>query len=239
MDLRSWLYRSLPHQCFLCRARTTHFLCTDCQNDMPRNLIHCPQCALPLQTPTSVCSDCVAHPKPYSLTLCPWIYDHPIDYVVRQLKSRAPHHLLPYLTDALLSEIHNHYSVEPLLPDVIVPVPSHWSKRLRRGYCHSTALAEVLGKTLSLPVHPWLQQRRKTQKQKTLDRKTRFANLRDAFHCPYTLNGQRIALVDDVITTGATVSLLSKHLLLSGARDVHVWALARTPLFHNANVLIS
>jgi ComF family protein len=100
---------------------------------------------------------------------------------------------------------------------------------MRRGFNQAHALADMLSKATAIPVAPLVTRQGKVRPQKVLDRKTRFANLRGAFQCKARLSGETVAVIDDVITTGATAELLSECLLKAGAGSVHIWALARTP----------
>src|SRR5690606_31175259 len=97
--------------------------------------------------------------------------------------------------------------------------------RLRRGFNQAHALADMLGRATGIPVKPLIKRRGTARPQKTLDRKTRFANLRGVFECSHVLQGECVAVIDDVITTGATAELISDCLLKAGAGEVHVWAL--------------
>ena len=93
---------------------------------------------------------------------------------------------------------------------------------------HDWTRDEILA-LFNLPVRSLVSHKGRAKPQKTLDRKTRFANLRDVFECSASLQGETVAVVDDVITTGATAILMSQCLLKAGAAEVHIWALARTP----------
>lgn len=227
MELLSHLYRLLPHRCSLCGHRAEALLCRACHADLPHNLNHCQICALPLKTDQPTCGDCLAYPKLYELTICPLLYQHPVDHLILNLKKRNPRinaqALLPLLIDALKDRY------RASLPDALVPVPSHWLTRLRRGFNHAGALAELLSAATGVTVLPCMSHTGKAKPQKTLDRKERFANLRNAFQCRVQFRGETIAVVDDVITTGATAQLISRCLLDAGAGKVHIWSLARTP----------
>jgi ComF family protein len=229
MDFSRHLYRFLPHLCALCGNRADHLLCLACQADLPRNERHCHTCALPLPANQPVCGDCLATPKHYQLTVCPLLYQHPVDHLVLRFKKRDPHTWARALLPILATELNQHYGPTQPWPDLLIPVPSHALALLRRGFNQAHALADMLHKTTAIPVAPLVKRHGKVQPQKTLDRKTRFANLRGAFVCRTHLAGETVAVIDDVITTGATAELVSECLLKAGAGKVHIWALARTP----------
>ena len=230
MNISQYLHRFLPHLCTLCGDRAAHgAICGGCYADLPRNTHCCRTCALPLAASQPVCGDCLALPKPYHLTLCPLLYQHPVDHLVLRLKKRDPLTSASALLPLLRGTLDCHYGQTEPWPDLLVPVPSHRLTRLRRGFNQAHSLAEQLGAVYGLPVHPLVRHKGGTKPQKTLDRKTRFANLRKVFECQARLSGQTVAVVDDVITTAATAVLMSECLLKSGAGEVHIWALARTP----------
>lgn len=115
--------------------------------------------------------------------------------------------------------------------DVIVPVPLHRTKLRRRGFNQSMRLARALAATTGDAgrVTPRLLRRRARSAQARLGRGSRLANVRDAFFVRGTLGGQRVLLVDDVLTTGATARACCNALLAAGADTVDVAVLARTP----------
>jgi ComF family protein len=116
------------------------------------------------------------------------------------------------------------------LPDLILPVPLHRQRLRVRGFNQSLEIARPIGRHFGIPVTSRLCRRvRATPAQTGLDRKTRRKNLRQAFQLNGGVQGQAIALLDDVVTTGSTVTELARLLKRSGASRVDVWAVARTP----------
>jgi len=118
------------------------------------------------------------------------------------------------------------------LPDMVVAAPLHWRRYWHRGFNQSELLARVYSNQLHIRVFHGLQRRRSTPSQQSLTADQRKHNLRNAFHVlkPSAITGKCIALVDDVMTTGATAREISQTLLNAGAGEVHIWVLARTPL---------
>ncbi|WPL11809.1 MULTISPECIES: ComF family protein [Thiorhodovibrio] len=118
----------------------------------------------------------------------------------------------------------------PSLPELLIPVPLH-SKRLReRGYNQSLEVARVIGRELKIPVDSRVVERAwATPPQLSLAREERLANVRDAFRVPRPLQARHVAIIDDVVTTGATAGELAGVLHQAGAERVDVWAIARTP----------
>ncbi|MGC8121188.1 ComF family protein [Marinobacter sp. VGCF2001] len=114
-------------------------------------------------------------------------------------------------------------------PDLLVPAPMHWMRRWQRGFNQAQDIAEVVGRRLDLPVNAHLVKRtRRVRSQRTLDRAHRLANLQNLFRVTGPVP-PHIAIVDDVVTTGATARALASVLADAGAREIQIWALARTP----------
>lgn len=224
----SALHRFLPHCCPLCLSPANHYLCTGCSGDLPQSPWSCDQCGLPLSYSGQACGDCLTHPKPFRLTVCAYVYAHPLDLLIHAFKTRQPEIVLPTLAPKLLEKVGNRYRHQNL-PDLIVPVPMHWRNRLGRGFNQAHALGSYMGRRLGVQVSPVLRQVRPKSPQKSLSRQARLQNLNDVFLCEQPLKGRRVVLVDDVVTTCATVIKLSECLLAAGAKQVDVWALARTP----------
>ena len=114
-------------------------------------------------------------------------------------------------------------------PSFVTAVPSHWSRRWRRGVQGSALLAESVSRVLEVPWGHALVARRRTQKQGTLTVKRRFANVRGVFRTAkgYDFTGQHVVLIDDVLTTGATSSEAARALKQAGAARVTIGVLAR------------
>ena len=116
-------------------------------------------------------------------------------------------------------------------PDKLIPVPLHMDKLDSRGFNQSGDICKDLSRTLNIPIdHDCIERTLNNPAQASLTRKQRQQNLAKSFRISNRIEGEVVALVDDVITTGVTAELLSKLLLEAGAKEVYVWSLARTPL---------
>src|SRR5690606_38207704 len=120
------------------------------------------------------------------------------------------------------------------LPELVIPVPLHWLRRWQRGFNQAELIGEELARHLRIPLDTRVCQRSKrTPSQKGLSRTERQENLRKAFFIQQKsadkIHGKCVALLDDVVTPTAPARELSKLLVGHGAREVHIWALARTP----------
>ncbi|MDO3386747.1 ComF family protein [Gilvimarinus sp. SDUM040013] len=214
--------------CLLCQQRAAQRLCPDCYTAIAHLAIgtnQCQQCALPLAPEEPYCGECLALPPSFDCAYIPYRYQYPLDYLVARYKFSSC-----LASGQLLRELFTQFiATYAPTPDIIIPTPLHWRSQFKRGYNQSLQLARAAAQTLDLPVSTkHLYKLRHTPVQHGLPRRERKLNLRQCFHCK-PLQGQAVALVDDVVTTGTTARELSKHLLRAGAGSVHIWALARTP----------
>lgn len=163
----------------------------------------------------------------YDRLLAGWLYVPPCDRVITALKFRG----LDYLGAELAQHLAARLRGELADCDIVVPVPLHWTRRFRRGYNQAERLASPLGRELGLPVTPALRRRRRTRPQTSLGRSRRLGALAGAFAAAKAapLADARVLLVDDVATTGATLSAAAAALVAAGARGVTALVAARVP----------
>lgn len=231
MKVNNWLKNILfrPY-CLLCLAPTTSvYLCDGCLTDLPwLGKRQCTVCALPLETEGSTCGGCLKHPPLFSQCKALFRYSSPIDRLISQFKYHSDL-AVGELLGALLAK--HLISPNTVVPDCLLPMPLHHARLNERGFNQAALLAISISRQLSVSVaHHLCQRNRETAHQMGSTRKNRKKNLRGAFTCYEDVSGKSIAIIDDVVTTGATVNELAKTLLNAGARDVQVWCLARTPL---------
>lgn len=227
------LHTLLWQSCLLCKALSPQNVCTQCLQACPVIPFPCGQCGLPLALESSiVCGDCLLNPKPFKHTLCPFAYAAPLDRLLHQYKNSSPALLGGLFAQFLVSLVRANYPPQSM-PTAIIPVPCHWQKKWRRGFNPAHYLAELVGKTLDIPVIPAIAQVLPITAQKTLNKQQRLKNVSGAFEVNQrylkVLKNQHLVVVDDVITTGATVTCLTQRLLNIGAASVDIWAIARTP----------
>lgn len=202
-------------------------ICLGCYRDLPRARHPCPTCAGPCSLP-GPCADCINRPPAYDRVAAPFIYGFPVDRMIRRLKYRGR---LPHAR--LLGELLGH-AVRRLEapPAVVVPVPLHRRRLRQRGFNQAREIAAAVARVASLPLRDRLCIRRlDTPPLWSLDPPRRRSQLKQAFECNDT-PPHRVAIVDDVLTTGATVTALTRALKRAGARYVEVWAVARSPGVH-------
>ena len=168
----------------------------------------------------------------FSRVEAPWRYAFPVDNLITRFKHQAqwPHGRL--LAELLAEHLSHAYDEGLPRPQALLPVPLARKRQRRRGFNQAQMLADWLGASLHLPVQQdWLQRRVDTPAQQGLDAATRKRNLRQAFSLELQAKvaGAHLALVDDVLTTGATAGVLAHLLRRAGALRVDVYCLARTP----------
>ena len=237
-QLLKWpLAQLLPNHCYLCGAPSNEFLCSGCAEDLPTASRGCHCCALPLasaavssDSPSSagarewLCGECLSEPKPFATTVAAFTYSHPIDFLINRFKHqrhfRCGEHLSEHLTP-LIRDRYRH------LPDVLLPVPLHWTRSWTRGFNQCDVIAQHLHRQLQIPVLHCCRRLKRNPRQQGLKRKVRLRNLRRAFAVCGDVTGKHIAVIDDVMTTGATVTELARCLLKAGATQVDIWVLAR------------
>jgi ComF family protein len=195
----------------------------------------CRQCSLPINSHSDYCGQCLRHPPAFALSVIPFGYQYPLDGLIHQFKYRGKLTQGRLLAQALANFVDYYYQELGLpLPDLLLPTPMHWTRLLVRGFNQTAFLAQELATRLQIPLAESLCRRRKrTPTQQGLSRSRRQKNLRGAFYisprAQIALRDKRIALLDDVVTTGSTARELSRVLMEAGAAEVHLWALARTP----------
>lgn len=229
MKVNEWLKNSLfrPY-CVLCLAPTSsRSLCDDCFTDLPwLSSKQCSICALPLEVSDAVCGGCLQNPPAFNQCKALFRYGSPIDMMISQFKYQGDLAVGELLSDILTL----HLPFKNSLPDFLIPMPLHASRLQERGFNQASILANALSTVLHVPVdHHICKRVRATAHQMGLNAGVRKKNLRHAFACSELVKDKSVAIVDDVVTTGATVNELASTLRRAGARHIDVWCLARTP----------
>lgn len=208
-------------------------VCSACETELPWLMEHCEVCALPLPATGLVCGQCLKQPAAFKQVVAPWTYSFPIDSLISRFKHQARWplgHLLAHLLGQFLQ--HRYEDAALARPDCLLPVPLARKRLRERGFNQAAMLARWLNEDLNIPWDEHLLSRpRETVAQQDLDARTRKRNLHQAFALAddAQVKGRHLALIDDVLTTGATASSLARLLMDAGARQVDVYCLARTP----------
>lgn len=218
----------LPSRCLLCLETLTtgDALCSGCSRDLPWIGAHCRRCALPLPV-DGLCGPCQRETPSYDSVSAPLIYGTPVDALLRGLKF---HDRLDYAR-TLAGFVADQVRVSAVeMPTLLVPVPLHPRRLRERGFNQAAQLAAYIGRDLCIPMDARACERlRHTPPQSDLSAAARRRNLHEAFRVVRPNPPSHIAIVDDVMTTGATVDALSRVLRRQGVERIEVWVCARTP----------
>ncbi|MDO8414250.1 MAG: ComF family protein [Gallionellaceae bacterium] len=205
LNIRTKLWRMFPAQpCFLCGAASDEIWCSACDADLPYlTLPHCPVCALPTLS-GETCGRCLQKQPQFDRTVAVFAYTFPLDKLIQALKFGEQLVLVNRLADKLAQRADNKSHIQP---DYIIPMPLHPARLRERGFNLSQELARRVGKKLGIPVLSNACQRvRDTPPQSSLRWQERSKNMRRAFSCSSNLTGKHIAVVDDVMTSGASLN---------------------------------
>ncbi|PPU71918.1 amidophosphoribosyltransferase [Xanthomonas cucurbitae] len=217
----------LPSLCLVCAeaGMADCDLCPSCRAALPEHGHACLCCATPLFASDSValCGQCLQQLPPLQRVHACFTYRWPVDGLLRRFKFHQD-----LAAGRLLSELMARRCAQLPRPQALVPVSLHRQRLRQRGYDQALELARPLGRALQLPCLPLLRRVRATAPQSELDAAERQRNLRDAFVARGPLPAH-VALVDDVMTTGATLHAAAQALRRAGVQRVDAWVCARVP----------
>ena len=219
--------RPLTQDCLLCAAGSEEdIVCAACAADLPRlPKPCCPRCARPLpgaKDSGEICGRCLSDPPYYDRTLAAFRYDFPLDKLVQTFKYGHRLALAAFFGEQLAA-----LAGRPPA-DLIIPLPLHPERLRQRGFNQALELARPVSAAWRLPIAASSCQRiRNTPAQADLPWRERVKNIRGAFHCSTDFTGQRIILIDDVMTSGASLGECARTLKLHGAAQVTALVLAR------------
>lgn len=230
------LIRHWPGQCVVCRSWGPRRLCASCEQLWVCPGPRCRSCGLRLpaslaSAPQPRCGHCLTHPPPLACCIAALDYGFPWAGLLQAFKFEQALHMWRPLLDQLDLALERDGAEAP---DWLLPVPLSRERLRERGYNQSWELARRLARLRRLPCSAdMLVRLRDTAHQLDLPADARLANVRQAFglapgHASQ-LRGARVALLDDVMTTGATLHELARTLLHAGAAEVQAWVVARTP----------
>ena len=233
MTLRD-LFRRVPLPCPGCGGDDAppggNEFCPECFRQLrvyPETMAVCPGCGGPLDGALAVCSQCLVEPdRPWREAAAVFPYAGYGRELVQTFKFRNRPELARPL-GVLAAEV---VLRRGLIPEALVPIPLTWTRLFLRGYNQAELLAKIVGSRIGVPVVSALKRRIGRPKQSSLNRRERHRRL-GIFQCvrPEAIRGRRVMILDDVFTTGATLSAAAEALSAAGAAELSVLTVARTP----------
>jgi ComF family protein len=227
INIQDWL---LPRLCPACGGWTGpgRDLCSGCERTLPRLAHACPRCATAYAHPGihGECGACQRRPPAFMRSVALYRYEPPVDHFIRALKFHQQLGLARMLGEQLARRV----AQETAWPDVIIPVPLHTTRLRERGYNQALEIARPVARALGVPLDRHsLVRVRATSAQAGMSVGARRKNVRGAFALRNgaPVQNRRVALVDDVLTTGSTAQAAAQCLRAAGAREVEVWVIAR------------
>ncbi len=235
--LFSTFKKKIPSRCYVCNSFCSNTVCATCYSGFKRNFRCCSLCADSLESAdkateelTAVCGRCISYPPPYDTTISPFIYTNEVRDLIQLFKFRGEIQLADFFTDLITEE----FTKAPkyrLKPDVVIPIPLNSNRLKKRGFNQAQLLAKAISTKLGIPIADDIIIRNQRNVAQTgLSRHARIKNISGAFsikpcHLP---DIKHILLVDDVITTGATISEACKCLRITWPSTyISVCAIAR------------
>ncbi|MBL8297455.1 MAG: ComF family protein [Rhodanobacteraceae bacterium] len=223
-----WL---IPARCLLCGGvgQPARDLCAACSADLEPNLTACACCGLPLPLAAAACGRCLKRRPAFEATWAPLRYTPPLTGLMTRFKFAGDLAAGRVLAEVALDHWRR---APPALPEALLPVPLHAARLRERGYNQALELARPLALASGVSLLPdSLLRLRETPAQSGLSALARRRNLRGAFTVRKGVALPRhVAVVDDVMTTGATAQECALVLRRAGAARVDIWAIARAPL---------
>jgi ComF family protein len=225
-NFESILAKAFKPRCLLCGWRTDSHsgFCLDCNDELPHTSdTCCPQCGLSTNGSGSsslICGNCLSSPPHFDVTRAACLYQFPMDSILQRYK---------YGQDLALCRALGHLLSQKIIPDsvdVIIPMPMHPQRLKERGFNQALEIARVFANG-KLDYTSTTRQKL-TPPQASLPYKERVKNIRGVFATEEDFTGKRVAIVDDVMTTGASLNELAKTLKKAGASHVKCWVVART-----------
>ncbi|MRX28623.1 ComF family protein [Kangiella sp. HZ709] len=222
------------HSCVLCGLRAESLtspkaICQVCLAAIQLSGNCCYQCGISIKSTDGQqkCGECLHHPKPYHRLIASCHYDFPVNQAISRFKFDQQLHLGKALAKALSQLILDTYQDDEL-PQLLIPIPLHRKRLAERGFNQSQLIAKTISHNILIPtVVNQLIRVKNTPHQIGLKATQRKQNLKNAFKVKSQLP-RHIALIDDVVTTGSTITEATKQCLKHGAETIDIWCLAKT-----------
>ena len=235
-----WLF---PRTCSLCgEVGVPHDPCSDCERSLDVLLLHavCPRCAAPLPADPGngaaapgdpACPTCLEQPPPFDRVVAPWSFAPPLSSLIHRMKYHRELAAAAALGRLLAREVVSRPGFA--MPGAVVGLPISRRRLLRRGFNQAEELATIVRRALgvSRPRGVRIDRRHTPPQAKAGGAAERRGNVAGAFSVRrWPADRRRVAIVDDVLTTGATASALAEALRSRGVEWIEIWCCTRTPL---------
>ncbi len=221
---------ALQQSCTLCASHRggKYGLCDGCLQDLPWHLAaQCPQCGLP--SDGAICGSCLRTAPDFDVTRALFRYDYPLDRLLQHYKYRESLYLANTFSSLFIDRLLGSVPNTDTRIDLIIPMPMHHERIRQRGFNQALEIARDFSKKLHTTLDFSSCTRTKLMPpQASLPLKERIRNVQGVFECDKNLQGLRVALVDDVMTTGASLNELARTVKQAGATHVECWVIART-----------
>ena len=220
-----------PWRCILCKGPGAGIdLCRGCLRDLPWLAHVCALCGIPLPPDQAVCGRCLLARPDVDYFVAALAYEYPLDRLISALKFKRHLYVARLLGELLTLRLQEAFKVQDVpQPEWIVPVPLHPRREAQRSFNQAAEIARRVAANFSIPMRRTIITRVKnTPAQSGLSRQARQSNIRGAFKLQTDVRGRRLAIVDDVVTTGATTGQLARVCKVAGASEVQIWVVART-----------
>lgn len=229
--MHALIRKIFPQRCLLCDLNHDgeKNICDYCEVTLPLLKKACVQCATEIISENAIthCSQCLLKPPPFHHTLALFYYEPPISSLIWRLKFRGDLSIAKLFSQYWIEYIENKIARDSL-PEIIIPVSLHHQRLAQRGFNQALEIAKPLGKYFQIPVDTRSCIRIKnTEAQSLLPAKTRKNNMHNAFALSYPIDAKHVAILDDVMTTGNTVSEIAALLQKTGVEKIEVWCCAR------------
>ncbi|HEY8084768.1 MAG TPA: ComF family protein [Methylophilaceae bacterium] len=223
----------LPQRCLLCDGSSGNKpLCNDCLNDLPaHSKASCPICALPTFN-AEICGSCLQHPPAFDATIAAFNFVFPMDALLRALKYRGELSVAEIAANGIINSLE--YQLEhKTLPDLLIPMPLHPKRLQERGFNQAMEISRRISRHIQRPLSTnSIMRMRHGEPQASLPLNKRAKNVKGVFAvsdaASNDLRGKHIAVIDDIMTSGASLNELAKTLKKAGAARVECWVVART-----------
>jgi ComF family protein len=229
--------QALPAQCLLCQLSSDNkLICENCQKALiqPRSCCQC--CGLALPNSLPFCGNCLKQTHRFTQLHAISDYLPPYPEMIKKFKYSKQLIQGELLGELMVQSLHLNFSSQQInAVDYLLAVPLHKQKHRQRGFNQAQLIANVVAKQLDISVLGTIVERHKqTTAQENLSAQQRKKNLNNAFSInaghQHNLSGAYVVIIDDVVTTGATVNSLCQTLLAEGVRRVDIWCICRTTL---------